>query len=177
MGGGQQWQLEGKELVSLGAGITGLIFGDPNWKDYTFAYTVKKTAGSHGVITYFRQVNFRNTYLFYLGERNNSRTLLAIAADGKYGWPGDKLGRRLPWRENKQGYLQINQPHKVRIEVRGKTAQFYLDEVQLFTYDKLEHLSGAVGFATKDTAIRVSDIKVTSSAGLTLWEGPPELGR
>ena len=125
-----------QELISGPSTDRWLLFGDPNWADYDFSFTVKKEAGAQGVGALLRAADSSNRYGFILGANANTMNLMELIHKGRRGDAFENYGpqvelaltRPLPKVKAPGGAMKIGQSNRVRIQVRGQTASCFIDD-------------------------------------------------
>jgi serine/threonine protein kinase len=161
-----QWRIEGEELVQVTREpATGILFGDPEWKDYDFSVEAMRTSGNEDISVIFRCANGLNSYWTGFGTWGNQWCEVDAAE-----FPQSK--RVVP---AVRGSVNTNEWYTILVKVRGTHVEIYLDGKLFFAFDDNRFLNGRVGMRTFRTTVRFKNIKVTDPEGAVLWEGLPDL--
>lgn len=163
-----EWRIDGDEIVQTKLGVPGqlLIFGDPAWSDYDFSFEgrVPKQTRVHGFSGMFHLKTPIDYVAFGIGIYYNRGHEVSRLVDGKW--------HRMHGMYSK-GSIEPEQWHRVRIQVRGETADCYLNDQLLFVSNEPLFDSGQCGLATYDTRARFRNLRIQTPDGMILWKGLP----
>jgi serine/threonine protein kinase len=171
------WLIDGTELLATGEGDKWLAFGDPNWRDYTFSFEVRKLSGPNGIGAVFRSDQGAHAYHFVVGGEGNAwRKLEQIPWIGG-GKPGNLgLGQATTLaRFSHPETLKPQAWHTVKVIVQENEVRCFLDGILGIEFDDLPAPSGGVGLRVEDGSARFRKLKVADLRGKILWEGLPRL--
>jgi WD40 repeat protein/tetratricopeptide (TPR) repeat protein len=161
------WKIEGTELVQESErGEFMLLFGDPKWTDYDVQLEAKPTRGSGEVNVVVRAASLYNLTVAILGGWDNSRHGIMPLAGVQWNAIATAVGK-----------TTIGQWHKVKVEVRGRTCQLFVDGSFVVRAEGIPAAAGQVGLRTFNSAGRFRNIKIRDPKGKVLFEGLPELPR
>jgi WD40 repeat protein len=138
------------------------LFGDPKWTDYDFELEVTPTKGTGEVNAVVRAAGIGDFTAAILGGWNNTHHGILPMAGGQWS----------AW-VNGPGKTVLNQWHKVKVEVRGRTCRLFLDGQLIATHANVPSLNGQVGVRTVGTEASFRNLKVTDPSGKVLFEGLP----
>ena len=161
------WTIEGDELVqsSLERKLLCIMFGDPDWSEYDFSLEGSVVEGEHGLKAIVHATGPLTHRQFSIGSYENTASDLSQ----------DHAGR---WDRNEGNFkyekININNWHRINVEVRGATVRCYLDGELRFEDRDERFTHGRVGVGTWGTMARFRRIRVTAPGGEVLFEGLPK---
>jgi WD40 repeat protein len=166
-----RWRIEGKELVLALRDGQALFVGDPKWTDYTVEVEGMVTYGRGELNVFVRADGMDENTRVILGGWDNRLHAFLIAR------PGSKQFELLPLTEQKktaiEGRTEPSRWYAIRVEVRGQTAEVFLDGKPLMKTEAIPQKHGNVGLHGISTAARFRNLKVTGPDGKVLFEGLP----
>jgi WD40 repeat protein len=168
-----RWRLDGKELVLNKWDGPALFIGDPKWTDYTVEVEGMATDGPGEL----------NVLVRADGMDQNTRVILGGWGNRFHGFlvaqPGAKTLDLLPLSGQPgtavQGQTERSRWYAIRVEVRGKTVEVFLDGKRLMKTEQVPQKQGNVGLHGIGTAARFRKLKVTGPDGKLLLEKLPPL--
>lgn len=164
---GGHWSVEGDDLIQtdLTEPNATILFGDPAWSNYDLSFKVvaMSTSETNGVKALFHCTDPENGYALTLGNSADGYEL-SRSTEGR--WQLDTAMHR-------SGTIDYGRVYAVRVEVRGPDIRCFLDGEELFHKRDDVFTKGHIGLATFQAAARFREIRVTSTDGRILWNGPP----
>jgi alpha-L-arabinofuranosidase len=120
------WSIQDGAYVqsSTTAQNTMVTAGSPEWSNYTLNTKATKLAGSEGFLVSFGVKDTGNYFWWNLGGWNNSKSVVEKAVNGAKTTVIEK-----------NTVIQTGHEYDIRIEVTGRTARLYLDNVLWGTVD------------------------------------------
>lgn len=161
---GDNWTVEGDQLVKEDLGRGGVGFGDVGWTDYDLTFEVCKSAGPDGMEAQFRQSEGKSYNLWLGGGFNKT-----------YGVGRTSQRRRVSVLDRINGTFGLDQWHNVKISLREKEICVWLNGLEILRCTDDYSARGSVALVGLDSAGRFRNIKVAAPDGTVLWEGPPDL--
>jgi hypothetical protein len=162
------WQIERNELVQTAhKSLACLNFGDNTWTNYSFSADVKIEQNTSGVGLAFRGVYWYATD----GPADDNPERGSICR-----WlpNADEPFSVLPTRRSQDAVLTPGRWHRMKIEVRDKKFDAYLDDQFVFSASDSAGARGKAGFRVNDPC-RIRNIRVTAPDDKVLWQGLPEV--
>ncbi|MEO8222449.1 MAG: alpha-L-arabinofuranosidase C-terminal domain-containing protein [Specibacter sp.] len=160
--GAGQWTSNGNGswAVSNGAYVqnsttaenTMITAGDSSWNNYTFETKATKLAGAEGFLVGFGVKGTDDYYWWNLGGFNNTRSLVERATAG---------GKTNVLERNTR--IVTGQSYNIKVEVKGRTANLYLDGVLWGTVND-EAVDPVYQVVTHDDATGDTVVKVVNAA-------------
>jgi serine/threonine protein kinase/WD40 repeat protein/tetratricopeptide (TPR) repeat protein len=167
---GNGWNVDGTELVCSTKDTACIVgFGDPMWMDYDFSLDMRFDGAGENVTDGRLCIGTRvleNATLqtFTMAAEKNSVFL------AQHWTPqGVTLARQ-------NGKLTQGQWYSIKVEVRGKRFQYFLDGKKVFNFENDANPRGFLQIDAIRAAARFRNIRVTDPKGQILWQGPPSLG-
>ena len=168
-----KWTIDGDELVQSQfdpeAGKPPsyqITFGDPSWTDCDITFEAYNPNNPANFAVVFRRQSPLNFYGFSLGSSDSRYCDLAFKRNGA-------------WKRRPENIRERSVPpgewYRVKVELRGKAAQCYLNDELLFREAEVEFPMGQLTLIAYKTAARFRRIRVTSPTGEVLLEGLPDL--
>ncbi len=166
-----RWRNDGKELVlGLRDGFP-LFVGDPKWTDYTVEVEAMATGGQGELNVLVRASGagqntrvilggWDNRFHGFLVARPGSPTLELLPLSGRPGNAVPASTERMRW-------------YTIRVDVRGETAEVFLDGKSLMKTTALPQKQGNIGLNAIATSARFRNLKVTGPDGKTLLDKLP----
>ncbi|MBM82506.1 MAG: hypothetical protein CMJ78_18235 [Planctomycetaceae bacterium] len=147
-----------------------MIFGDPEWKDYTVEVEFQKTGGTKepfqydaGVSLMFRATNLNEFYWLRLGVSDNREHSLEVCDGG-----AAPITRKVP------GSLQDNRWYQLRVSVVAESMRIHVDDRLLFDLKHSRHRKGGIGIGNWLATTRWRNLKVQGSDGSILMGQLPD---
>jgi len=137
---------------SITAQNTMVTAGSPEWSNYTLSTKATKLAGSEGFLVSFGVKDTGNYFWWNLGGWNNSKSVVEKAVNGA---KTNVL--------EKNTVIQTGHEYDIRIEVTGRTAKLYLDNVLWGTVDDTP-ADPIYSVVTKDTKSGDTIVKVVNTS-------------
>lgn len=160
--GAGQWTSNGNGswAVSNGAYVQGsttaentmITAGDSSWNNYTFETKATKLAGAEGFLVGFGVKGTDDYYWWNLGGFGNTRSLVERATAG---------GKTNVLEKNTR--IVTGQSYNIKVEVKGRTANLYLDGVLWGTVND-EAVDPVYQVVTHDDATGDTVVKVVNAA-------------
>jgi len=162
------WRVDGQELVQSdleSKARSTLLLGDKEWSSYDLKFSAKIVAGWEGFFIYFHHTSDKDRGEVYVGDNGRNTNYIGFLSRG--GEVGEEKGNNV---RTASGHWYL-----VRMQVRGRKVEFYVDGERWFRCDAGPLTRGQIVLGTWKTAVRFKDISVSTPEGKTLWEGMPEL--
>jgi len=168
-----RWVIDGKELVLNLEDGPALFVGDPNWTDYTVQLEGMVTEGRGELSVLVRADGMDQYTRVALGNYNDKLNASLMAQPRRGPW------RSLPRSDQAEpiapGRIERFRWYAIRVEVRDRTAEVFLDGKSLMKTQALPQKQGTVGLDGLGAAARFRKLKVTGPDGTLLFEGLPAL--
>jgi alpha-L-arabinofuranosidase len=147
------WSIQDGGYVqsSTTAQNTMVTAGNADWSNYTLSTKATKLAGSEGFLVSFGVKDTGNYYWWNLGGWNNSKSVVEKAVNG---------GKTNVIEKNT--VIETGREYDIRIEVTGRTAKLYLDNVLWGTMDDSQ-ADPVYSVVTKDTKTGDTIVKVVNT--------------
>ena len=167
-----KWRAEDGQLVqeALAPNVR-LLFGDPEWTDYTVEIEFLKTDGTQesynydaGICLMLRATDLKNFYWAHLGMSDNREHAMEIEQDSE----------RVPIFPKVAGTIQSGRWYRLRASVRGKSIRVWLDETLLFQIEDVRHTQGGIGLGNWMTSTRWRNLTVRDADGTILLDRLPD---
>jgi len=148
------WSIQNGAYVqsSTTAQNTMVTAGNAAWNNYTFSTKATKLAGSEGFLVAFGVKDTGNYFWWNLGGWNNTKSVVEKAVNG---------GKTNVLEKNTT--IQTGHEYDIRIEVTGRTAKLYLDNVLWGTVDDTQ-ADPVYSVVTKDAASGDTIVKVVNTS-------------
>ncbi len=166
---GGNWRIDGGELVQTKSELATLLFGDPAWTDYDFAFETMtdgkadELAGSG--VGVFRAQDADNLYSLLMGGYNGKWTEVNRWEKGRWFRDTPSSVKAYP----------VNRWHRFHIRVRGDKIVCTIDGEKAFDFTEGTFAAGRVGLRTWNGPIRFRKVTVTAPDGKILWDGLPDV--
>ena len=126
--------------------------GNADWSNYTLSTKATKLAGSEGFLVSFGVKDTGNYFWWNLGGWNNTKSVVEKAVNG---------GKSNVIEKNT--VIQTGHEYDIRIEVSGRTAKLYLDNVLWGTVDDTQ-ADPVYSVVTKDAKSGDTIVKVVNTS-------------
>jgi alpha-L-arabinofuranosidase len=126
--------------------------GSADWSNYTLRTKATKLAGSEGFLVSFGVRDTGNYFWWNLGGWNNSRSVVEKAVNGAKSIVAEK-----------NTVIETGREYDIRIEVSGRTANLYLDNVLWGTVNDAQ-ADPVYSVVTKDEASGDTIVKVVNTS-------------
>ena len=148
------WSIQDGGYVqsSTTATNTMVTAGSADWSNYTLRTKATKLAGSEGFLVSFGVRDTGNYFWWNLGGWNNSRSVVEKAVNGAKSIVTEK-----------NTVIETGREYDIRIEVSGRTANLYLDNVLWGTVND-EQADPIYSVVTKDEATGDTIVKVVNTS-------------
>ncbi|MDQ0822430.1 alpha-L-arabinofuranosidase [Arthrobacter sp. V4I6] len=148
------WSIQDGGYVqsSTTAQDTMVTAGSTDWSNYTLSTKATKLAGSEGFLVSFGVKDTGNYFWWNLGGWNNSKSVVEKAVNG---------GKSTMIEKNT--VIETGREYDIRVEVSGRTANLYLDNVLWGTVDDRQ-ADPVYSVATKDEASGDTIVKVVNTS-------------
>ncbi len=165
------WQIENGELLQQRlAPDVRLIFGDPEWTDYTVEVEVLKTGGTSGSLLYdagislaFRATDTDQFYWLRIGVSDNREYSLAIVDNGD----------RTPVTRRIAGTVESDRWYQLRVTVQGTSIRVWIDNQPAFDVQHRRYRKGGIGLGNWLATSRWRNLVVRDMDGTILLAGFP----
>ncbi len=153
-----------------------ILFGSPDWTDYTFSYEVMKLDDDEpfGAGGLFHAVDLDTRYdFFYGGYAKGEWASLGWFVAGNEHLARDNDDASALCKKIKP--MTSNTWHRFEITVNGGEITCRMNGVKYISYKDDTLKSGRVGFRTSPGRFKFKNVKVVDPTGKVLWDGLPQV--